>query len=186
MMDLAERTNGRRGSRLRILLWGAAAVLLALPAVAMRFGAEGVHWTASDFVFAGVLIGGTGLLLELAVRKSSNLAYRAGAAAAVAAAFLIVWANAAVGMIGSEDNGYNLLFGGVILVALAGATAARFRAAGMAAAMLVAAVAHLAVSLGGLSADSHGAGLSAAFAGLWLLSAGLFRVAAREQGTKVG
>ena len=41
--------NGRRGkNRWRPAIWGAAAFLLVLPAVAMQFTSE-VNWTASDF-----------------------------------------------------------------------------------------------------------------------------------------
>ena len=82
-------------------------------------------------------------------------------------------------MIGSEDNPYNLLFFGVILLALAGAVAARFRPAGMALAMAVAAAAHSAVAVGGMVEDLRGGIFSLAFAGLWLLAAALFRKAAR-------
>ncbi len=136
----------------------------------------------SDFIFAGLIFGVTGLLLELAVRASRNNTYRAGAAAALASAFLIIWSNGAVGMIGSEDNPYNLLFLGVIGLALAASTAARFRAAGMAVAMAAAALAQVAIALGGLSADVRGAIISMVLAGLWVLSAALFRKAARDEG----
>ena len=179
MTTEANIEGGRRVNPWRMAGWGLAALLLLLPLVAMQFTAE-VDWTGSDFVFAGLLIGGVGLALELAVRMSHNRAYRAGAGAALAAAFMIVWANGAVGMIGSEDNPYNLLFLGVIGLALIGSVAARFRAGGMAVAMAVAAAAHLAVALGGLPTDRHGALVSAAFAGLWLLSTALFRKAARD------
>ena len=86
-------------------------------------------------------------------------------------------------MIGSEGNAYNLLFYGVLLVALIGAIVARFRPAGMARAMVVAAVAQLAVGAGGLTADLLGGVLSMGFAGLWLLAAALFWRAARERTT---
>ena len=140
-----------------------------------------MNWTGFDFLFAAVLIGGVGGLFELAVRMSRNTAYRAGVGAALAAAFLIVWANGAVGMIGSEHNPYNLLFIGVIAVALAGALIARFRAAGMAGAMLAAGIAHACVAVAGMPADPRGGIVSAAFAAPWLLSAWLFRKAARAQ-----
>jgi len=178
MANGADDGRGRRGGRWRIAGWGIAALVLLLPLVAMQFTDE-VDWDETDFIFAGVLIGAVGGAYELTVRMSRSWAYRAGAAAALAAAFLIVWANGAVGMIGDEDNPYNLLFLGVIVLALAGAIAARFRAAGMALAMAAAAVAQAAVAVGGLSADPRGAVLSTAFAGLWLLAAALFR-AARE------
>lgn len=165
----------------RVAGWSAAAALLLLPLVAMQFTAE-VNWTSFDFLFAAVLIGGVGLAFELAVRMTRSFAYRAGIAAALAAAFVIVWANAAVGMIGSEHNTYNLLFVGVIAVAFAGAIIARFRAAGMAGAMLAAAIAQACVAVAGMSADLRGGILSAVLAAPWLVSAWLFRKAARDQG----
>jgi hypothetical protein len=83
-------------------------------------------------------------------------------------------------MIGDEDNAYNLLFLGVVALALLGAVVARFRAGGMAAAMLVAGLVHAGVALGGYGVDPRGATFSLAFALLWLLSAALFRTAAGD------
>ena len=154
--------------------WSIAALLLLAPLAAMRFTDE-VSWTGSDFIFAAILIGGVGLAFELAVRTTRNLAYRGGVGVALAAAFLTIWVNGAVGMIGSEDNPYNLLFLGVVVAALAGAIIARFGVGGMAVAMVIAAAAQACLGLGGLSADLRGGILSTAFAALWLLSAGLFR-----------
>lgn len=172
-MAKAQGTDGGRGVPWRILGWGAAALLLVLPLVA------GAPWTASDFVFMGLLLGGVGLAFELIVRRSGSLAYRAGAALALLAAFLTVWVNGAVGMIGSEDNPYNLLFLGVLLVALAGAILARLEPAGMARAMVAAAIAQAAAGAFGLATDVRGGVLSMAFAGLWLLAAALFWNAGR-------
>lgn len=175
-----EARRRRRGSSWRIAGWGIAALLLLLPLVAMRFTAD-VNWTASDFIFVGVLIGSVGVGFEAAVRMTASIAYRAAAGVAVAAAFLTVWVNGAVGMIGSEDNVFNLLFGGVLVLALAGAIVAWFRPAGMARVMVMAAIAQGAVSAVGLSTDLRGGVLSMGFAGLWLLSAALFWKAARDQ-----
>ncbi|HEX8191571.1 MAG TPA: hypothetical protein VF552_01595, partial [Allosphingosinicella sp.] len=100
--------------------WGGAAALLAVPAVAMRFTSE-VDWTASDFVFAAVLFGLVGLGIELAVRASPSLAWRAGAGFAVFSCFALVWVNAAVGMIGDGGNAYNFAFVGLVPLAIAGA-----------------------------------------------------------------
>ncbi|MEA3016639.1 MAG: hypothetical protein QOI38_1361 [Sphingomonadales bacterium] len=168
---------GRRGFPWRLLGWGTAAALLLLPMVAMQFTDE-VNWSPFDFVFAGLLFGSVGLAFELTVRASDNWAFRGGVAVTLAAAFLTVWVNAAVGMIGAEDNPYNLLFLGVIVLALIGAIVARFRPAGMAAASLVAAVAQAGLGAGGLSTDLRGGILSTGFALLWLLAAALFRKAA--------
>lgn len=163
----------------RIASWAMAATLLLLPLVAMRFTRE-VNWDETDFLFAGLLIGGVGLAFEGAVRVARSGFYRAGAAAALAVAFLTIWVNAAVGMIGSEDNPFNRLFLAVIALALAGAVAARFRASGMALTMFVAAAAQLAIGVAGMTADLRGGIFSAAFAGLWLLSGALFSRAARN------
>jgi hypothetical protein len=165
---------------LRILGWVAVATLLALPLVAMQFTQE-VNWTAADFIAAGIILGGAGLGTEFLVRQSSSHAYRIGAILAVLAIFLTIWSNLAVGMIGDEDNSYNLLFFGVILLGLTGMIVARFRAAGMALATAVAGSAQAAAGASGIPADSLGGVLSMAFAGPWLLAAAIFWYAAREQ-----
>jgi hypothetical protein len=185
MTAMANNNGGNRQRGVggwRIFFWGAAAALVALPAVAMRFTTE-VNWTASDFVFAAVLIGGVGLLLELAMRRSGSLAYRAGAAAAVLAGFATIWVNAAVGMIGSEDNPFNFVFLGIVALALAlaGAVAVRARASGMAVVTALAAAAQLAAALVGTQTDLRGGILSAVFAAPWLLAAALFAVSGRQQ-----
>lgn len=177
MAGKADNGGARGWSRWRIVGWSIPALLLLVPLVAMRF-TDDVAWTASDFLFAGVLLASVGLAFELIVRRSGNRAYRLGAALALFAALLTVWVNAAVGMIGSEDNMFNLLFGGVLAIALVGALVARLEPAGMARAMVAAAVAQVAASAAGLSTDLRGAVLGAAFAGPWLLAALLFRKAA--------
>lgn len=170
----------KRWSGWRIAGWSMSVLLLLLPLATMRFTDE-VKWSASDFVVAAVLFGSVGLAFELIVRKSSSLAYRAGAALAILAAFLTIWVNGAVGMIGSEDNPYNLLFGGVLLLALIGAILARFRAGGMVYAMAAAAVAQAGLAAFGLSTDVRGAVFSMAFAAPWLVAAASFRKAAQER-----
>jgi hypothetical protein len=169
---------GRGLSGWRVAAWSIPVLLLLLPFVAMRFTAE-VNWTASDFVFAGVLFGSVGLGLEFTVRKSESMPYRLGAALAVFASFLTIWVNAAVGMIGNGP--YNLLFGGVLLIALVWAIAARFEPAGMARAMVAAAIAQAVLSTIGFLSDPLGGSLSLTFALLWLGAAWLFRKAEREK-----
>lgn len=180
MANAVEGTSGQGWSLLRLAGWSVAALLILLPLVAMQFTAE-VNWTGTDFVFAAMLIGGTGALFELTVRMSRNLGYRAGMGVALAAAFVTVWANGAVGMIGGEDNPYNLVFAGVLLIAFMGAVLGRFRAAGMAKAMAATAAAQVLASAGGLAADPRGGAFSMGFALFWIISAALFGRAAREQ-----
>ena len=173
-----EDMSGRPRSPWRIAGWSMAVLVLLLPLVAMHFTGE-VNWTVGDFIVAALLLGIVGVIFELTVRVTRNGAQRAAVAMAVAASFLTIWANGAVGMIGDEDNPYNLLFLGVILLALAGSVAARFRPSGMAIAMIVAAIAQAGLGIVGAFSDLRGGVLSTMFAGLWLLSALLFRQAAR-------
>ena len=179
--------NDRVTQRLRLLGWTLVVALLVTPAVAMRFTEE-VQWTTSDFVFAGVILIGAGVVAELAVRASSDWSYRIGAGLAVLASVLLVWFNGAVGIIGSEDNPANLLYLAVIAAVFIGAVATRFRAEGLARVMICAAV--LQVLIGAVAVmRGWGEGaenwprpvivLSIMFALTWLASASLFHRAER-------
>ncbi|WP_347302781.1 hypothetical protein V5740_12370 [Croceibacterium sp. TMG7-5b_MA50] len=179
-MDKTMTHNRRRLlNPARVAGWGTIAALIALPAVAMRFTSE-VDWTASDFVFATVMLGGVGLTFELAVRASGSRAYRGGAAVALGAGLLLLWANAAVGIVGDEERPINLWFTLVPLLGLFASIGARFRPGGMAAAMLATAVAQVAV---GIIVQLHGHFtwvFTPLWTGAWLLSAWLFRKSAAE------
>ena len=170
----------------RIIGWGVAVAVIVAPLVAMQLGAPGVVWTLSDFIFANVLIGGVGLLFELAARASKSWPYRGGAALALATAFLLIWINGAVGFIGDEDNPANLVFIAIIAMAVAGAIVAGGKAHLMARAMTVAGVAQALVGIA-VFAFNDGAEppgrlgllvLIEIFAAMWLGSAWLFRRAA--------
>ena len=90
-------------------------------------------------------------------------------------AFLTIWVNLAVGMIGAEDNPYDLLFAGVVLIGLGGMAMTRLAPRPTATVMLVTAGAKLAAALGGYSQDPRGAVLSCSFVVPWLAAAALFR-----------
>lgn len=167
-------TATRSFSPLRLLGWGTLAVVLALPAI-FRF-----PWTASDFVLLGIMLGSVGLGIEFLVRRSGSLAYRLGAVIAVLVAFMTVWANLAVGMIGSEDNPYNLVFMAIPAAVFGIGALVRFDARRMFWIILAAALVQLGLALGGAGFDPRGARFSSIFAGLWLLSAVLFRVAGKR------
>lgn len=173
--------NGGRGNPWRLAVWGTAAGLLMLPALAMQLGVEGVHWTAFDFLVMGVMLGAACGAYEVAVRVSGNSAYRLAFAIAIVLGFMMVWINLAVGIIGDEDNMANVVFAGVLLVAVVGSLVGQFRAAGMAGAMVATGIAQVlaggyALALGSM----EGSMLSAAFAALWWTSAALFHKAARQ------
>lgn len=155
----------------RILGWGTIAVLLSLPAI-LRF-----PWGTFDFVIMGLLLGSVGLAIEFLVRRTGSAFARLGSVVAVLAAFLTIWVNLAVGMIGSEDNPYNLLFLLVLVFVLLGGIAVRLRADPMVWVLGIAAVFQLALSLGGLEVDPRGALFSSVFAIFWLFAAALFRAA---------
>ena len=193
MAGNTENGGGRRGSRWRVAAWAVAALTLLLPLVAMQFTDE-VNWDVADFAFAGALLIGTGITYELAVRKTGDTAYRAAVGVALAAAFILVWVNGAVGIIGTESDDANLMYGGVLAVGIIGAIIARFQPHGMARALLATALAQALVAVIALPAGLGSAGpiwpldllaLTGLFVALFVGSALLFRKAARgraEQG----
>lgn len=124
----------------------ATAFLLLLPLLAMQITDE-VNWNLADFAVAGTLLFGTGLTYELVARKMESLAYRVAVGIALGAALLLVWANLAVGLIGSEHEPANLLYLGVLAVGGIGALSSRFRPRGMARALFATAAAQALVAV---------------------------------------
>mgnify|MGYP000052914072 CR=1 FL=1 len=89
----------------RAFLWGGLALLLLIPALAMQFEAEGVHWTASDFAIMGVLLAALGLGIEASVRRLRNWRSRLIAIGAALSVFLLIWVELAVGVFGTPFAG---------------------------------------------------------------------------------
>ena len=87
-----------------IIILIAVAVLLSIPFIAMQFTDE-VNWTLFDFVVAGALLLGTGLMCEFVLRKASKTKYKIAICLAILAAFLLVWAELAVGIFGTAFGG---------------------------------------------------------------------------------
>ena len=173
----------------------ATGFLLLLPLLAMQFTNE-VVWDLADFIVAGVLLFGTGLTYKLAARKArktGNTAYKSAVGLALAAAFILIWVNGAVGIIGSENNDANLMYGGALAIGIIGAIIVRFQPHGMARTMFATAFVQMLVPVIALiiwpsQIVSWGAAgvfgvfvLNAFFVMLWVGSALLFRNAAREQ-----
>ncbi len=166
-------------NRRRLAAWGAAAGFILLPLLAMQFTQE-VNWGAEDFAFAIAMVLGVGVTYELALRMTGNRAYRAGVGVGLAAAFVLIWANAAVGVVGSENNPVNYMFDAVPVVGIVGALIARLRPDGMARAMLATALAQVLAAVIVLMAGLGFTGpITVFFTGMWLISAWLFRKAAR-------
>jgi xanthine/uracil permease len=127
------------------------------------------------------------------------IVYRAAIGIACATGFVLVWINAAAGIIG--DGPVNLLYVGVLAVGFVGAVIARFQPRGLALALFATAVAQMLVPVIALAIWKAGwqdlltdpnspnppfdpgiapvLGLNAVFAALWLVSALLFRRAGR-------
>lgn len=182
MHELTAIVDGHGYHPLRPWIWGGAVSLLVLPAIAMHwFPASGVEWSGGDFVVMAVMLAVACGIYEIGARCNRDLAYRVGVGLAVLTGFLTVWVNLAVGMLGDEGNALNLMFAGVLVVALLGARAVRLHAPGMARAMAAAGIAQLlvlavALAIGGYRANALL--FSALFALPWFASALLFRQAA--------
>ena len=171
----------------RLTVWAAVvAFILLIPLVAMQFTEE-VNWDLFDFAFMGALLFGSGLAYELVARKGRAVAYRAAVGVALAAAFLLVWVNGAVGFIGNEGNPANLMYLGVLAIGIIGAFIARLKPLGMMRALSAVALAQMLVPVIALmiwspqvtSWGAAGVGgvfvLNAFFAMLFAASALLFR-----------
>ena len=79
-------------------------LILLIPLIAMQFTDE-VNWTLSDFVVAGVLLLATGLMSELVIRNVNKMEYRIAIYLAILVAFLLIWAELAVGIFGTPLAG---------------------------------------------------------------------------------
>lgn len=181
MTGSSERAGAGAWNYWRITRWTAALALLLTPLVMMQVSDEW-HWTIGSFLFAGTMIGGVGLLYELAERASGSRAYRAGVAVALVASFLTVWTTLV------RDDGTGIGFFLLIMAAGVGGFSAWFRPAGMARTMLGVAIMQALFGVAVATAPStvsmpDGSFKALVFSGfftaLWLLSATLFRAAAK-------
>jgi hypothetical protein len=103
------------GNRSAVRVALVTAVILLATLVAMQVTDE-VDWGVADFVLAGVLLGGTGMLLELAARKPAAVVHRVAAAGIGLAAMVL----------GEADDAPGLVLFGLLLIA--GAVALTVRA----------------------------------------------------------
>ena len=84
--------------RFHPLMWCAAAAMLLVPAAAMLLTAE-VNWGAEDFATFGLMLALLCLTLEAAWHWLAAPWWRLGAVIVAVLAFLIVWAELAVGLL---------------------------------------------------------------------------------------
>ncbi|ALM09311.1 membrane protein [Sediminicola sp. YIK13] len=92
-----------QSKRLGVILVAVSSLLL-IPLLAMQFTEE-VHWTFSDFLVAGALLMGTGLMVDFTLRKVAQTKYRIAICVAIVIGLLLIWAELAVGIFGSPIAG---------------------------------------------------------------------------------
>jgi len=73
--------------------------LLIIPLVFMQFSND-VDWDLKDFIIAGLLLSGTGLTIELIIRKTKSNERRFLLAALVVIILVLIWGQLAVGIFG--------------------------------------------------------------------------------------
>lgn len=89
--------------RLTYILAGAA-VLLCIPFIAMKFTNE-VNWNFFDFLVAGILLFGTGLVLEIILRRIKTKRSKIILSVILFLILFLIWAELAVGIFGSPIAG---------------------------------------------------------------------------------
>jgi hypothetical protein len=175
-----------QNSIMRMAIW--TGVMLLIPLFLWLLAIW--HWRPGALVCALVLLlGAAGLAYELVAKeKMSNKAYRFAVGVALAAVFILVWMNAAVGGILGDDPA-NMMYFGVLLIGFIGAVIARLEPQGMSRALFATALAMVLVPaialIIGTPAFANGVvavfGLHAVFATLFVGSALLFRRASANR-----
>ena len=167
-------------------------VLLLVPLIAMQFTSE-VVWTLSDFIFAGVLLFGTGAVFGVFLHNMENNSYRIGAGIALISTLFLVWVNGAVGIVGHEGEQINLLYFIIPAVGLIGAFLSRFKSQGLCYTLFVIATLPMIIAvialLGYLQEPPHNSAtqilaINMFFTVLFSLSAISFRNVVRDQNEK--
>jgi len=85
-------------------IYGTAAILLALPAIAMRFSDQ-VKWSATDFIIAGILLFVTAFGIDTILRKVKVPGKRFLYIALTLILLFLIWAELAVGIFGTPFAG---------------------------------------------------------------------------------
>ena len=92
-----------QNKRLAAILLTAGGLLL-LPLIAMQFTTE-VDWSPFDFLVGGILLFGTGLLIEFALRRIKTVQQRVLVVGIILFVLFLVWAELAVGVFGTPWAG---------------------------------------------------------------------------------
>jgi len=79
-------------------------ILLLIPFIAMQFNSE-VNWSGFDFLLAGVLLMGTGLLVEAVLRTVKTKSKRLVLVSVILLILALIWIELAVGLFGTPFAG---------------------------------------------------------------------------------
>jgi hypothetical protein len=80
-----------------------AFALLSVPLIGKLLGV--VNWSTFDLIAAGVMLFGAGFAIEVALRLVTKFEYRVAACIAILIVLALVWAELAVGLIGTPLAG---------------------------------------------------------------------------------
>ena len=78
--------------------------ILLIPYIGNKVSSDW-NWNAADFLVFGVMLLGTGFAIELAGRKIRESRYRNAIVIALVLAFLLLWAELGVGLLGTPFAG---------------------------------------------------------------------------------
>jgi hypothetical protein len=157
--------------------------ILMVPLIAMQFTKE-VNWQSADFAVFGAMLLSVGLAYEFLAAKMGAFRYKAAMALALVGAFILLWGNMAVGLIGSEEEPLNLMYYAVIGFFIFGSAMARIRPHEMMRVMFVTATIQFLITLGALSLRmgelsgktlAASVGINSVIIALFIVSALLFR-----------
>jgi len=78
--------------------------ILLIPLIAMQLTNE-VNWSLFDFIIMGAMLTITGLLGEIIFKKVNNTKHRLILMVAIVMIFFLIWAELAVGLLGTRFAG---------------------------------------------------------------------------------
>ena len=87
-----------------VFIYSAAALLLAVPLIAMQFTTE-VNWTISDVVIAAALLFTTAFSVDFVLKKVKTFNSRLLLIFGILAILILIWVEMAVGIFGSPIAG---------------------------------------------------------------------------------
>ena len=145
-------------------------LLLVIPVFGNMY-VDGWNWSPFDFVWAFVVLFGSGLIYLLVSRKSSALSYKAAVGLSTLTGLALVWINGAVGIIG-EDNPINLMYLGMLALGFLGAIMARLEAQRMMYVLFVMAVVQMVIPVIALLINPEVVAQPPGVLGVFVLNAG--------------